>query len=186
MRKIFWYDTYLHFYHGLNCKTRSFTNITWTMGGIKSGLWPISTSPIIINTFYIIEQVRVDDLLITTSTYCIITPNISSFVLRVYGMGPIYNSPITNNIFSCNVRGKLASFCIPRPMSNIINRGITLIFFVNFSFTRLEDTGEVKNLTQSPWLWEEDCLLWDLYPTLPSTSTIFPNCEIKSSWYLVN
>ena len=74
--------------------------ITWMMGGKRDGPRPISTYPNDINTFYNIEQGRVVNLFSPTYMSCTITPTISYSVVRMDGMGPISNSPITTNSIS--------------------------------------------------------------------------------------
>ena len=109
----------------MNRKTQKYTNLAWVMGGRGAGLIPLYTSPITINTFYVIVKGRADDLLTPTSTYFIINPTITSYIViktivnttriniytqqstmvtwvmggRVAGMGPISTSPITINSF---------------------------------------------------------------------------------------
>ena len=66
------------------------------MGGRSDGLRPRSTSPIAINTFSNIEQVRVFCLFGLTYVSCTITPNIHSWGGRVDGLGPISKFPIAS------------------------------------------------------------------------------------------
>ena len=106
------------------------------MGGIRDCVRPIYTSTTTINTLSNMVKVRVSDILRPTSTSFTTTPTIYSFRLvytqkstmtnwvmggRVDGMGPLPNSPITNNSFSHFARGKVAGLFRPRSTSTIIN-----------------------------------------------------------------
>ena len=109
-------------------------------------------------------------------------------------MGPISTSPITTNSLSCITRGKVAVLFRPRyvsaiinfytspwvaiimtyiyPPITIINTDITLLFFMNIFIYTMRRNWWSQNLPQSHGLWEEACLVWELYPPLPSTSTL--------------
>ena len=43
---------------------------------------------------------------------------------------------------------------------------------------------KIKNLPCPPGLWEEDWLIWDIYITIPSPSTLYPIFLKNSSWYI--
>ena len=120
----------------ITLKPQWYINITWIIGGIGSVLIPISTSPITINTFYVIVKGRVADPLRPTSASCAITPTIFSFIysynqqstmdtwvmgLIVAGLGHISTSPITTNSFSCIAGLKVAGLFIPISTSTRIN-----------------------------------------------------------------
>ena len=121
------------------------------MVSIGDGMRPKSTSPITINTLYIIVKIILADLLRPTSKSCIITPTITYFIfvntsihmaritryiqkytmvtqvfrVRVSSMGHISISPITTNSFSNVVRVKLSALFRPISTSAMINYYIT-------------------------------------------------------------
>ena len=134
-----WYETYTQFLHDHEYKTRWYNMISWMMGGMRAGLRHIHNYPITVNTFYDIVKGRVAYILRRTYTSCTITPTISYFKfvfsqqytmviwvigVRVSSLGPISVSPITTNILSCIVRGKVAGIFIPLSMFTIIKYNI--------------------------------------------------------------
>ena len=126
------------------------------MGGVGSGLRPISTSTFTINTFYVIVKVIVADILRYNSTSFTITPTTTSFIFvnniihmarrtrykqqyimltwfmggQVAGLGHIHNSPITTKSFTHIARGKVTGLFIPKSTSAIINYYITPWFSI--------------------------------------------------------
>ena len=86
----------------ITIKPQCSNKITWMMGGRRSGLKPISTYPITINTFSNIEQGKVDDIFRPTSMYFSITHTIYYLGVKVAGLGPKSNSTITTSSLSCN------------------------------------------------------------------------------------
>ena len=120
------------------------TPVLWEGEGMVWYLNPLL--PITVNTFYIIVEWRVADILIPTSTSFTMTPTVTSFIFMntiihvpirtrymqqysmvacvmvviVAGMGPISASPIITNSFPHIERVKLADLFIPRPMYDII------------------------------------------------------------------
>ena len=115
----------------ITIKPQCSNNITWMMGGRRSGLKPISTYPITINTFSNIEQGKVDDIFRPTSMYFAITHTIYYLGVRVAGLGPTSNSTITTSSLSCILGVKMAGIFKPRSTSNIINSNTTFLFFMN-------------------------------------------------------
>ena len=81
MEKGGWSETYLQLSHEHEQKTQLYTKLAWITGGRGADLRPISTSTIIINTFYVIVKVIVDGILRPNSMSFIIITTINYFIV---------------------------------------------------------------------------------------------------------
>ena len=136
----------------INMYTQQSTMVALVMGGRVVGLGTISTSPITIVSLSRIGREKMDG-----------------------PFRPIYALlPSPTHISPLDFKLAWIIFLPPSPPSKLISP--FLFFMYIFINTKRIDWWS-KNIPLSPGLWEEECLVWDLYPTLPSTSTLYPKLK---------
>ena len=134
-----------------------YTMLVYVMGKIMSGMGPISTSPITTNSFSNVARIKVVGIFRPRSTsatinYCI-TPQVT--IITTY-ISPIITIITTDITFL---------------------RSMTTMYLPLSSLWKISSTWQEgheipKNI---PWYHvkhKEEWLVWDLYPPLPSTSTL--------------